>query len=71
MGVSLPLEDGPVPTKHIGVAYTGKALSLHVAMLIGASAKCPETGRSLVLDDPNAIYLAPVLAATSSRSKVG
>jgi hypothetical protein len=70
MGVSLSLEDGPaMTTKHVGEAYADKTLPLNVIMLVGASVKCPETGKSFVLDDTNAIYLAPVLPASSSGSK--
>ena len=71
MGVSLCLEDGPaMTTKHVGEAYAGKTLPLNVIMLIGASVKCSETGKSFVLNDTNAIYLAPVLAVSSSDSKL-
>jgi hypothetical protein len=70
MGLSLSLEDGPaMTTKHVGEAYAGKTLPLDVLRLVGASVECRETGKSFVLDDTNAIYLAPVLAASSSGSK--
>jgi hypothetical protein len=69
MGVTLPLVEGPTTTKHIGDAFAGKALPSHVAMLLGSSVTCPETGKALVLEDTNGIYLTPVLDPPVSPSK--
>ena len=61
MGMSLPLEDGFLKMKTLGEAYSGKSLPFHVAMLVGSSVTCRETGKSVVLEDINHVYLAPVL----------
>jgi hypothetical protein len=69
MGVSLPLEDNFLTMKTITDAYCGKPLPFHVAMLVGSSVTCRETGRSFVLEDTDKVYLAPVLEPSSRNSK--
>jgi hypothetical protein len=69
MGVSLPLEVGFLNTKTVGEAYSGKPLPSYVAMLVGSSVTCRETGTSLVLEDINKLYLTPVLEPLSRDSK--
>ena len=59
--ICLPLEDGFLKMKTISEAYGGKVLPFHVAMLVGSSVTCRETGKSFVLEDINQVYLAPVL----------
>jgi hypothetical protein len=61
MGMSLPLEDGFLKMKTLGEAYSGKSLPFHLAMLVGSSVTCRETGKSFILEDINQVYLAPVL----------
>ena len=61
MGVSLPLELGFLNTKTVSEAYSGKPLPSYVAMLVGSSVTCRETGKSFVLEDINKLYLTPVL----------
>ena len=48
--ISLPLEDGFLKMKTIKDAYAGKVLPFHVAMLVGSSVTCRETGKSFVLE---------------------
>jgi len=69
MGVSLPLEVGFLNTKTVSEAYSGKPLPSYVAMLVGSSVKCSETGKSFVLEDINQLYLTPVLEPLSRDSK--
>jgi hypothetical protein len=59
--ISLPLEDGFLKVKSLGEAYSGRSLPFHVAMLVGSSVTCRETGKSFVLEDIDQVYLAPVL----------
>jgi hypothetical protein len=59
--IYLPLEDGFLKMKTITEAYGGKVLPFHVAMLVGSSVTCRETGKSFVLEDIEQVYLAPVL----------
>jgi hypothetical protein len=59
--IYLPLEDGFLKMKTIKDAYSGKVLPFHVAMLVGSSVTCRETGKSFVLEDIDQVYLAPVL----------
>jgi hypothetical protein len=47
--------------KTVADAYSGKVLPFHVAMLVGSSVRCQETGKSFVLEDIDQVYLAPVL----------
>jgi hypothetical protein len=61
MGMSLPLEDGFLKMKTLAEAYSGKSLPFHLAMLVGSSVTCRETGKSFILEDINQVYLAPVL----------
>jgi hypothetical protein len=61
MGVSLPLEVGFLNTKTVSEAYSSKPLPSYVAMLVGSSVTCSETGKSFVLEDINKLYLTPVL----------
>jgi hypothetical protein len=61
MGMSIPLEDGFLKMKTLGDAYSGKNLPFHLAMLVGSSVTCRETGKSFVLEDINQVCLAPVL----------
>ena len=69
MGVSLPLEVGFLNTKTVSEAYSGKRLPSYVAMLVGSSVTCRETGQSFVLEDINQLYLTPVLESLSRDSK--
>jgi hypothetical protein len=55
------LEDGFLKVKSLGEAYSGRSLPFHVAMLVGSSVTCRETGKSFVLEDIDQVYLAPVL----------
>src|SRR5918999_73738 len=59
--IYIPLEDGFLKMKTITEAYGGKVLPFHVAMLVGSSVRCQETGKSFVLEDIDQVYLAPVL----------
>jgi hypothetical protein len=59
--IYLPLEDGFLKMKTIKDAYSGKVLPFNVAMLVGSSVTCRETGKSFVLEDIDQVYLAPVL----------
>jgi hypothetical protein len=61
MGISVPLEGGFLKMKTLGDAYSGKSLPFEVAMLVGSSVTCRETGKSFVLEDIDQVYLAPVL----------
>jgi flavin-binding protein dodecin len=55
------LEVGFLNTKTVSEAYSGKPLPSYVAMLVGSSVTCSETGKSFVLEDINKLYLTPVL----------
>jgi hypothetical protein len=63
------LEVGFLNTKTASEAYSGKPLPSHVAMLVGSSVTCSETGKSFVLEDINKLYLTPVLEPLSRDSK--
>jgi hypothetical protein len=71
MGVSLQLEVGFLNTKTVSEAYSGKPLPSYVAMLVGSSVTCRKTGKSLVLEDINKLYLTPVLKPSSRDFKRG
>ena len=49
--IYLPLEDSFLKMKTVSEAYGGKVLPFHVAMLVGSSVRCQETGKSFVLED--------------------
>lgn len=59
--IYLPSGDGFLKIKAVADAYSGKVLPFHVAMLVGSSVRCQETGKSFVLEDIDQVYLAPVL----------
>jgi hypothetical protein len=51
-------------------SYAGKGLPFHVAMLVGSSITCRETGKSFVLEDIDQVYLAPVLRRRYGRLRI-
>lgn len=57
--IYLELDDGPTKRESIDKAYKEKPLPQSLAKLRRNSVLCPETGKHLMLDDTQQIYLVP------------
>jgi hypothetical protein len=59
MGISVPMENGPVDKQSIGNLYDGKGLPKSLASLSSTSISCPKTGRQSTQKNLHQIFLVP------------
>ena len=59
MGISVPMENGPVDKQSIGNLYDGKGLPKSLANLTSTSISCPKTGRQSTQKNLYQIFLVP------------
>jgi hypothetical protein len=57
--IYLELDDGPTKRESIDKAYKEKPLPHSLAKLLRNAVLCPETGKHLMLDNTQQIYLLP------------
>ena len=61
MGISVPMENGPVDKQSIGNLYGGKGLPKSLANLSNTSISCPKTGRQSTQKNLHQIFLVPTM----------
>ena len=58
--VTITLEDGPTKKATVAEAYKVKTLPSNLARLVKNAILCPETANSVMLNDPDKLYLVPI-----------
>ena len=51
---------GPTKKATVAEAYKDKALPLNLAKLLKNAILCPESAKSVMLNDPGKVYLVPI-----------
>ncbi len=60
LSIGIALDYGAAAPQSIGDVYDGRELPLEVAMLVNNVTMCPTTGRSILQQDNNQVFLVPV-----------
>ena len=58
--VTITLEGGPTKKATVAEAYKDKTLPSNFARLLKNAILCPETANSVMLNDPDKLYLVPI-----------
>jgi hypothetical protein len=61
MGTGIILNEGPKEKQSIANAYAGKEIPPNIRTLLSSNFQCPHTGKAIPQEDPNEIFLVPVV----------